>query len=91
MTDTVRLHILFYGRVQGVGFRYRVCSAALAYGCTGWVRNKSDGSVEMEIQGSKDAIDNVIFAVEKGKYVHIDNMDVKKIPPATAEYGFDEK
>ncbi|MBQ6171615.1 MAG: acylphosphatase [Clostridia bacterium] len=91
MTDAVRLHILFYGRVQGVGFRYRACNAALKYGCTGWVRNNIDGSVEMEIQGKKDDIDSVVSAIEKGRYVHIDNITVKEIPVTAKEYGFNEK
>ena len=36
----VRKHIIFYGYVQGVGFRYRARHAADLYGCTGWVRNE---------------------------------------------------
>lgn len=49
----VRKHIIFYGYVQGVGFRYRARHAADLYGCTGWVRNEWDGSVSMEIQGEE--------------------------------------
>ena len=45
----IRRHIIFYGWVQGVGFRYRARHAASAYGCTGWVRNEWDGAVSMEI------------------------------------------
>ena len=44
----IRKHIVFYGGVQGVGFRYRACHAADLYGCTGWLRNEYDGSVSME-------------------------------------------
>ena len=52
MTDKiVRKHILVYGRVQGVGFRYRASHAARSFGLTGWVRNNPDGTVEMELQG----------------------------------------
>ena len=53
-----RKHIVFYGWVQGVGFRYRARHAADLYGCTGWVRNEYDGSVSMEIQGEEENIDN---------------------------------
>ena len=60
----LRKHIIFYGWVQGVGFRYRARHAAEMYGCTGWVRNEWDGSVTMEIQGTEDAIDKVILAIE---------------------------
>ena len=56
-----RKHIVFYGWVQGVGFRYRARHAADLYGCTGWVRNEYDGSVSMEIQGEDENIDNWIL------------------------------
>lgn len=87
----IRKHIIFYGSVQGVGFRYRTRHAADLYGCTGWVRNEWDGSVSMEImeiQGEESAIDNVILAIERGTYVRIENMDMKTIPLAEHDYGF---
>ena len=47
MSEMIRKHILFYGRVQGVGFRYHATYKASLMGLTGWVRNLEDGSVEM--------------------------------------------
>ena len=84
----VRKHIVFYGSVQGVGFRYRARQAAGLVGCTGWGRNEWDGSVSMEIQGMESAIDQVILAIERGHYVHIENMDVKELEPLEEEQGF---
>ena len=86
--NVVRKHIIFFGYVQGVGFRYRARHAADHYGCTGWVRNEWDGSVSMEIQGEESQIDQVILAIERGTYVHIEGMEVKKIPVVENEYGF---
>ncbi|MBR6351839.1 MAG: acylphosphatase, partial [Firmicutes bacterium] len=43
--NIIRRHIVFYGWVQGVGFRWRARNAAQAVGVTGWVRNEYDGSV----------------------------------------------
>ena len=88
MMNRVRKHITFYGWVQGVGFRYRARHAAQLYGCTGWVRNEWDGSVTMEIQGTEEAIDKVIQAIEAGKYVRIENMDSRTIPVEPEERGF---
>ena len=88
MTEIRRKHIVFYGSVQGVGFRYRARQAAGLVGCTGWVRNEWDGSVSMEIQGMESAIDQVILAIERGHYVHIENMDVKELDPLEEEQGF---
>ena len=88
MMNMIRKHISFYGWVQGVGFRYRARHAAELYGCTGWVRNEWDDSVSMEIQGTEDAIDKVILAIEAGKYVKIENTDSRMIPVETEERGF---
>ena len=84
----LRKHITFYGRVQGVGFRYRARHAAELYGCTGWVRNEWDGSVTMEIQGTEEAINQVIVAIERGRYVKIENMGIRTIPVEFEEQGF---
>ena len=84
----VRKHIIFYGSVQGVGFRWRAKNAADHYSCTGWVRNEWDGSVSMEIQGTEEAIESVILAIEKGTFVRIENMDMRDIPIVEDEYRF---
>ncbi len=84
----IRKHIIFYGSVQGVGFRYRARYAASLCSCTGWCRNQWDGSVVMEIQGEEENIDRVIRAIETGRYVAIENMDVKTVPLEESEYGF---
>ena len=84
----VRKHIIFYGSVQGVGFRWRARNAAEHFSCTGWAKNEWDGTVSMEIQGEEEDIDRVILAIEKGTFVRIDNMDVKMLPVVEREYGF---
>ena len=52
--------IVVTGHVQGVGFRYAVKQRADAFGLTGFVENKSDGSVEIVVCGSKDAVQEFI-------------------------------
>ena len=83
----IRKHIVFYGSVQGVGFRWRARQAAEMYRCTGWCRNEWNGSVTMEIQGEEEDIDQVILAIERGRYVTIQNIEVKTIP-VIEERGF---
>ncbi len=88
MESRIRRHIVFRGMVQGVGFRYRARQAAGLYGCTGWVRNEWDGSVRMEIQGREEDIDRVILALERGRYVHIKNMESRSLPLDPEEKSF---
>ncbi|HXW76057.1 MAG TPA: acylphosphatase [Candidatus Eremiobacteraceae bacterium] len=51
-----RLHLIIHGRVQGVFFRASVEEQARALRLTGWVRNRSDGSVETVVEGDADAL-----------------------------------
>ena len=90
MNNKIRRHIIFYGRVQGVGFRYYSVNKARQLGLTGWVKNLYDGSVEMELQGEEFKIDELIMFMEKLQYVHIENFDAKSIP-LEEEYDFYEK
>ncbi len=54
MSDQLRMVVR--GRVQGVGFRYATINRAVDLGVNGWVRNRSDGSVEIVAQGTADAL-----------------------------------
>ena len=85
---TVRKYIRFYGQVQAVGFRWTAMQAAKLYGVTGWVRNEYDDSVSMEIQGTERQIDDVIAAIDRGTYIVIDRMEVKKLETVEDERGF---
>ena len=85
-TKIIRKHIIFYGRVQGVGFRYTAYYAAQNFGVTGWVRNLYDGSVEMEAEGTERAIDDMLLAIDKGMYISIEEMNVKTVPTEDSRY-----
>ena len=84
----MRRHLIFYGLVQGVGFRWRAKQAAGAAGCTGWVRNDWSGSVTMEIQGTEEQIRQVVLAIQRGMYIRIESMDSRTIPADPDERGF---
>ena len=64
MTVTVRVSIS--GRVQGVGFRYYTLREARRRGVHGWVRNRSDGTVEAMLQGSREAVDGLLAWARTG-------------------------
>ena len=88
-TGTERRHILFFGRVQGVGFRYHAMYGARNHGLTGWVENLPDGSVEMEVQGPAAAIDRMILDIERsGRWIRIDQIDSRVMSAVEGERGF---
>ncbi len=63
---TKAIHLRVRGRVQGVGFRYATAQAARRLGVTGWVRNDTDGSVEVWAEGPPDAVDRLERFVRVG-------------------------
>ena len=54
------------GRVQGVGFRYWARGEAEQVGISGWIRNRSDGTVEAELEGPVAAVEGMIDALHRG-------------------------
>lgn len=66
MSDVVRIHAIVAGRVQGVGFRYFTQGEATALGLAGWVRNLPGGEVQLEAEGTRERVDELIAAVRRG-------------------------
>ena len=91
MSEKVRKHIIFYGRVQGVGFRYYSVYKARQLGLTGWVRNLYDGSVEMEVQGELSGIERMIQEIEMGSFIRIENYQMEDLPVDESEWSFYSK
>ena len=78
--EKIRKNFYFSGRVQGVGFRYRSYYIAQSMGLTGWVRNLWDERVEMEIQGTRDEIREMVERLSQQSFVEIEGIDSKEIP-----------
>ncbi len=57
---------LVRGRVQGVGFRYFAQAAAQRLQVRGWVRNRSDGTVEALAIATPDALERFEQALRQG-------------------------
>lgn len=59
-------HLIITGRVQGVGYRAWFASRARKTGLAGWVRNRTDGTVEAVISGDADTIEPFLAECRKG-------------------------
>ena len=72
-----RVRVVVSGDVQGVGYRYTMRMVAREVGVTGWVRNRRDGSVEAEVEGSDAQVDEVLAWMAEGPPgARVDNAQV---------------
>jgi len=78
-------HVIFTGRVQGVGFRYTSLELAQSCGVSGWVRNLPDGSVEMLAEGDVAVLDGFISRIRSSFGSRIHDCRAQELP-ATGEY-----
>ncbi len=62
----VTKHLTITGRVQGVGYRNYMVVKARQFQITGWVRNRSDGSVEAVVQGTPGNVAAMILRAHRG-------------------------
>ncbi len=63
---TVRVRAWASGRVQGVGYRAFVRSAAIRLSLHGGVRNLEDGRVEVEAEGPRPALEALLEQLRLG-------------------------
>lgn len=84
----VRKHIVFHGRVQGVGFRYKAKYLAQSMDLTGWARNEYDGTVTLEVQGREQLINKLLVGLNHDRFITIEWMDALEIPLEEDEKGF---
>lgn len=76
-------HMIAHGRVQGVGFRAAVKQLAAELDINGWVKNKDDGTVEIEAAGEPNQLEQLQEEVQIGptpfaKVNHLDVSDTKE-------------
>lgn len=84
-----RRQVLYSGRVQGVGFRYTTRSVARHYDITGFVRNLSDGNVEVVVEGAADQLDGFLGELgdRMSEYIHQVKCDQRPALQEFANFG----
>lgn len=83
-----RVSVRYHGRVQGVGFRATAKSTANRHSVAGWVRNESDGSVQLEVQGSPPVLAAFLADLRARMGAMIQTAQVCPIPLTEGETGF---
>ena len=77
------------GRVQGVGFRYFAQEAASVEGLSGWVRNVSDGRVEVFAEGDAEAVERFARQLARGPArARVDRIDASEAEPVGRNSAF---
>ena len=72
-----RKRIFVSGKVQGVFFRSSTRDKALELGISGWVRNLSDGRVEVVFEGKQESVEKMVEWCRRGPpYAHVENVEV---------------
>ncbi|UYN96956.1 MAG: acylphosphatase [Enhydrobacter sp.] len=80
------------GRVQGVGYRDWTMAMARRLGLSGWVRNRSDGSVEALVVGEDTAVGRMIEACRRGPpAARVDAVDVEPLDLDVLPEGFTQR
>ena len=71
-----RVHVIYEGRVQGVGFRFTCQRIAEDLGVMGWVRNMPDGNVELIAEGEETIIQELLSDIKEnmGRYISRDRI-----------------
>jgi acylphosphatase len=79
----IRKHVIVHGTVQGVGFRYWTRAEAQRLGVTGWVRNRLDGTVEVELEGDDTEVSAMLDWLRHGPSgASVSDLDAHDIGPS---------
>ena len=89
--EITTLTLRIEGVVQGVGYRAFVAAEARKLGLAGWVRNRSDGTVEALVSGGGKAVEQLVAACACGPAgARVKNIDLHRAGPP-GETGFQVK
>jgi len=85
----VRVNLVVRGVVQGVFFRQSTRQQAERLGLAGWVANRADGSVEMEVEGPEAAVrELVVWAHHGPPAAQVDEVVEARLEPTGGDSDF---
>ena len=90
MASQQRVRLEIFGRVQGVFFRASTREKAQELGVTGWVKNRSDGSVEALVEGPAQAVADLVEWAHHGPpKARVDDVEMAEEDYQGAFTGFE--
>lgn len=86
--EITSLRLRIEGFVQGIGYRDFAVAAAMRLGLDGWVRNRSDGTVEALVSGPNGAVEDFVGTCMRGPHgARVTNVELHRAEPPQ-EKGF---
>ncbi|MBU4346152.1 MAG: acylphosphatase [Candidatus Omnitrophica bacterium] len=85
------MHVYYSGRVQGVGFRFTAENIANDLGIAGWVKNLSDGRVEVLAEGQEEALKDFLKSLNQyfSRYIHDVDVEWQEAKGEFKGFGID--
>ena len=77
----VRKHMIFHGRVQGVGIRYTAKYLARSINLTAWEKNEYHRTVDKEVQGRETLIFELMKGLNRNQFIQINWIDTEEMEP----------
>jgi acylphosphatase len=85
-TSNERRQVIYYGRVQGVGFRYTARQFAQSHAVTGFVKNLENGTVQLVAEGAPEVLDQFLAEIARRMGSRVRRTDVM-VGSATGEFS----
>jgi len=83
------LHVVVYGRVQGVNYRMFTQRQAVRLGLQGYVRNLPDSSVEVHAEGDRKQLEHLLEILQKGPPgARVDTLKTNWVECSGTYHGF---
>ncbi len=87
-SERVRRHVVYHGRVQGVFFRATAFELSRNFRVVGYVRNRPDGTVELEVEGVASEVDRFLDAIADEFSNNITEAKTTDLPARNDERDF---
>jgi acylphosphatase len=88
MTKAIARLVYYKGRVQGVGFRATAAWIARQFAVTGWVRNLSDGRVQLFTEGPPDQVESFLQVIRDRFKQYVEEEQIEEQVPSGDNVGF---
>lgn len=79
-SSNIRLDVTFFGRVQGVGFRYQASRISRSHSVTGYVENQTDGTVHLVAEGQKMCVVTYLAELSGAMKQYIERRESEELP-----------